>query len=112
MVVQIYVAPAYIHWNAGSGGVSGLAPLVDPGSDSGRVSLLFGERAYWLYLTGHRQGDLRRLIRQYGRDQSTVYPIGIYFGPGVGIYGSDVTAPIPYTETPNPLFHGCFDRNA
>lgn len=89
-----------------------LPTLSDPGTDSARVSLLFDERGYWLYLTGHRQGDLRRLIRQYHRQQEDVYPTGDYFAPGRGVYGSDVTAPIPSSETPNPYFHGCLDRNA
>jgi hypothetical protein len=103
-------------WNAGTGGVAGLRPLADPGADSARVSLLFRERAYWLFLTGHRQGDLRRLIRNYAsinpnvRSQSLVYPIGPYTAPGRGVYGSDVTAPIPPTEYANPLFHGCQSR--
>jgi hypothetical protein len=96
---------------AGTGGVSGLPPLSDPGSDTARVSLLFSERAYWLFLTGHRQGDLRRLVRNYGRSQQTVYPTGTYFG-GLGIYGLDVTLPVPEDEQPNPLFQGCLDRNA
>jgi hypothetical protein len=89
-----------------------LPTVSDPGIDSARVSLLFDERGYWLYLTGHRQGDLRRLIRQYHRAQDDVYPTGDYFAPGRGVYGSDVTAPIPSSETPNPYFHGCLDRNA
>lgn len=87
--------------------------LVDPGSDTARVSLTFQERAYWLYLTGHRQGDLRRLIRQYNRRQDQVYPTGPYFVPGAGSrYGSEVTAPIPGAEYANPLFHGCRSRGA
>lgn len=89
-----------------------LATLADPGTDSARVSLLFQERAYWLFLTGHRQGDLRRLIRQYGRRQDQVYPTGSYLAPGTGVYGSDVNAPIPTAEAINPLFHGCIDRGA
>lgn len=115
MVVLYYTYPITPQWSAGIGGVSGLAPLADPGNSAGdtaRVNLLFDERAYWLYLTGHRQGDLRRLVRQYHRDQSTVYPTGSYLAPGLGVYGTDVTAPIPSAETPNPYFHGCLDRNA
>jgi hypothetical protein len=75
------------------------------------VDTLFTERAYWLFLTGHRQGDLRRLVRNYGRPQDTVYPSGSYFG-GQGSYGSDVNLPIPANEQTNPLFHGCIDRRA
>ena len=113
-------------WNAGTGGVSGLAPLADSAAtmtsarDSGaaRVAELFHERAYWLFATGHRQGDLRRLIRQYGSEypqfqsDQRVYPTGVYNAPGNGRYGTDVTAPIPTTEYNNPNYHGCIDRNA
>lgn len=101
--------------SAGTGGVAGLPPLSDPGqvagSDSARVTLLFTERAYWLFLTGERQGDLRRLVRNYGRRQDAVYPTGPYYG-GLGAYGSDVNLPIPAEERSNPFFHGCLGRGA
>lgn len=99
-------------WHAGGGGVDGLAPLTDPGTPEARVDLVFRERAFWLYLTGHRQGDLRRLIRQYGRNSEMVYPTGLYPG-GYGVYGADVTAPIPSSERLyNPRYTGCFSRGA
>lgn len=99
-------------WHAGTGGMPGLAPLQDPGSSDARVNLLFSERAYWLFLTGHRQGDLRRLVRQYGRSESTVYPVGAYRGAH-DAYGADVNAPIPGDErVSNPRFTGCFGRGA
>jgi hypothetical protein len=98
-------------WNAGTGGVAGLKPLVDPGTPTARVDLLFAERAAWLFLTGTRQGDLRRLIRQYGRRQNQVYPTGNYPSSTI-LYGSDVTAPIPVAERQNPLFTGCLSRGA
>jgi len=89
-----------------------LPDTTDPGTGDSRVNLLFRERAFWLFLTGHRQGDLRRLIRQYGRDQSQVYPAGPYPG-GAGVYGSDVTTPIPALERQfNPQFAGCVSRGA
>jgi len=65
--VYYYVHPDSSSWSAGSGGVAELAALTDPGTAEARVDLLFRERAFWFFLTGHRQGDLRRLIRQYGR---------------------------------------------
>jgi hypothetical protein len=100
---------------AGTGGVAGLPPLSDPGpsaNDTARVNLLFAERASWLFMTGHRQGDVRRLIRQYGRTQDRVYPIGPYAAPGTGQYGTDVTVPVPPNERTNPYFHGCVDHQA
>jgi hypothetical protein len=97
---------------------SALAPLADPGTDSGRVSLMFRERAFWLFGAGTRLGDLRRLIRQYGRDQSTVFPTGPYangHNPGLPTpipnYGTDVdlTLPTPASgiTTTNPNYKGC-----
>lgn len=99
-------------WHAGTGGVAGLAPLGDPGASDARVNLVFQERGYWLFLTGHRQGDLRRLVREYGRDAEQVYPTGAYAG-GNGSYGTDVNFPIPATERVyNSKFTGCFSRGA
>jgi len=37
---------------------------------------LYRERAFWLYLTGRRLGDLRRLIKNYGRDPEAIFPAG------------------------------------
>jgi hypothetical protein len=100
-------------WNAGTGGFANLAPLTDPGTDSGRVSLLFSERAHWLFLTGYRQGDLRRLVRQYHRAQEAVYPTGPWGSSAISPYGSDVNAAVPASEQKaNPLYGGCVNRDA
>jgi hypothetical protein len=91
----------------------GLRPLTDPGSDTARVNLLFQERAYWLFLTGERQGDLRRLVRNYKRDPETVYPTGAYpMSAQFPRYGHDVSLNIPHTEYTNPRFTGCLSRGA
>jgi hypothetical protein len=90
--------------------VTGLAPLADPGSQAARISLHFHERAFWMFLTSHRLGDLRRLVRQYGRDQATVFPVGIDIK--LQAYGTDVNFPVSADEINNPNFHGCLNRNA
>lgn len=95
----------------------GLHPLTDPGAAftgqaaiDARIDLLFRERAFWLYLTGHRQGDLRRLVRStatggYGRNQRRVYPSGIYW---TGLpYGSTILLQVQKSERLNPKFKGC-----
>lgn len=94
-------------WNPGSGGVGGLAPLVDPGTDATRVDLLFRERAFWLFLTGRRLADLRRLVSFYGRQAETVFPTGPY--PLGGQYGTATSIVFPTElETPhNPAVTGC-----
>lgn len=87
-----------------------LPPLADPGSFDARVNLLFRERAFWLFLTGHRLGDLRRLVRQYGRAAESVFPTGTY-KDGLP-YGTSVNLTIPEAERNNPEYRGCLDRNA
>jgi hypothetical protein len=92
----------------------GLAPLSTPGTLDAAVDQLFSERAFWLYATGHRLGDMRRLIRQYGRDPETVFPTGDWFKGGL-TYGTDVNLPLPLRERNNPNVpdtpSGCLDRN-
>lgn len=82
-----------------------LAPLADPGTDAERVDLLFRERAFWMYLTGHRLGDLRRLVRQYGRAADSVFPTGLYKDGRQ--YGTATHMTIPFSETLNPNFSAC-----
>ncbi|HET7585929.1 MAG TPA: hypothetical protein VFK13_13515 [Gemmatimonadaceae bacterium] len=87
----------------------GLSDLSDPGSPEGRVDLLFKERAYWMYLTAHRLGDMRRLVRQYGRAITDVFPTGDY-PKGGAPYGNEVNLPIPIDERNNPNSQGCTSR--
>jgi starch-binding outer membrane protein, SusD/RagB family len=79
-----------------------LPPLTLQVGATAQQDQLFKERAYWLFLTSHRLGDLRRLIRQYGRAANTVFPIGPYFKGGV--YGTDVNSPVPQQEQNNPKY--------
>lgn len=91
-----------------------------PAARAGQVDLLFRERGYNMWLTSHRVGDFRRLIRQYGRAANTVFPTGVYptlgAQKGVGRYVDDVNFPIPFEESNNPQFSKaggqCIDRAA
>src|SRR5690606_26167698 len=78
-----------------------LSPLTDTGQSRTQLEdLHFSERAFWFFSTGHRLGDMRRLIRQYGRNANSVFPSGPYFKGGS--YGTDVNFPIPIEEDNNP----------
>jgi hypothetical protein len=89
----------------------GLDDLDEPGTQAEAEDLLFSERAFWLFATGHRLGDMRRLIRQYDRTEDEVFPSGTYIKGGS--YGTDVNLPIPRSEHNNPgAQNGCLDRNA
>lgn len=94
-------------YHAGTGGVAGLAPLTDPGTNASRVNLLFRERAFWLFATGHRLGDLRRLVRQYGVAVDSVYPNGAYFKGAPTFFGTSTELPVPFQERNNPNYKGC-----
>jgi len=89
-----------------------LAPLTLAGTPAAQADQLFKERAYWLYLTSHRLGDLRRLVRQYSRSAESVFPSGSYHKSGT--YGTDVNSPIPQAEDNNPNFDraGCVATQA
>ena len=93
-------------------GLNTLPPLVDPVVPADRVKQFMTERAFWLWLTGHRLGDMRRMVRYYQLPANTVFPIGqtIQGDP----YGTEVNLPIPFQEENNPQFPtgACIDRNA
>ena len=82
-----------------------------PATPAAQVDLLYSERAFWLYLTGRRLGDVRRLIRNYARAPETVLPTGVY--PLGSVYGT-ATA-IPFVQANEQQFNphitsGCTTR--
>lgn len=93
-------AAALATLNAARATKAGLAPLADAGTADARLKQLFRERAFWQYSRGYRTGDLRRLIRQYGQSQATVFPTGAWHKGGN--YGTDVDMPVPQAEQNNP----------
>jgi hypothetical protein len=70
-----------------------------------RARTLFRERAFSLWLTAHRVGDLRRMQRHFGFAQDQIWPIGADMRGNQ--YGDDVSMDIPLEERNNPLFTGC-----
>jgi hypothetical protein len=80
-----------------------MGPVADPGTPAGRVSLMFRERAFALFGTAHRVGDLRRLVRQYGRGVNAAFPTGAYHKDNLtrGDQGSII---VPQTEENNPNY--------
>lgn len=104
-------------WLPGEGGVGGLPTLSDPALEplpSGksandvRVDLVFKERAYWMFGTGHRVGDLRRLVRQYGRTPDAVYPVGVHSTVSSFVYARNWVLETPLDERDsNPNYNGC-----
>jgi starch-binding outer membrane protein, SusD/RagB family len=90
--------------------VPSMPDLTDPGTPDARINLLFREKAFWTFARGQRLGDLRRLVRQYGRAATDVFPEGVHFK--AGNFGSDVNLPVVTDEENNPNFTGCLDRNA
>jgi len=92
-----------------------MTALVDPGTQVGRENLLFREKAFWTFSRGQRLGDLRRLIRDYGRaaDGSNTggFPIGQHYKGGV--FAGDLNLPVTTDEQiGNPNFTACLDRKA
>jgi hypothetical protein len=90
-----------------------LPPLAAPATQRAAEDLFFREKAFWEFGRGFRLGDMRRLIRQYGRTQDQVFPVGVHYRGGN--YGVDVNLPVTQAEENNPALEGkaaCIDRNA
>lgn len=83
--------------------IAAMPPLTDPGTEAGRRDLIFREKGFWLFGTGHRYPDMRRMMRQYGMTANQVFPNGntwqINRAPG---YGNDIVFRTPTAETFNP----------
>jgi hypothetical protein len=89
-----------------------MAALTAPTTQNDAINLFFREKAFWTFSRGQRLGDLRRLIRLYGRaaDGSDTFPSGAFFKGGT--YSTDVNFPVSVDEQNNPEFKACTDRKA
>ncbi len=96
--------------NLGTFTPAALPALPAPANRDAAIDVYFREKAFWVFGRGQRMGDLRRLIRQYGRSQANVFPAGQFFKGGN--YGSDVNFPVTVDELNNPEFTACLNRNA
>ncbi len=78
-----------------------MAPLAVPASAALAATLFFREKAFWTFGRGTRLGDLRRLMRQYGRTHDAVFPTGVYFKTSAQ-YVSEANLQISSLEATNP----------
>ena len=82
---------------------AGLPVITDTGQTFDElVDLHFAERAYWLWQTSHRLGDLRRLVLQYDRTPQSVYPITATVQGET--MGNHLTLRVPFDERANPSY--------
>jgi len=105
--------PRFLELHNGVRATVGLGPLdpieIGTMTQVQREDLHFQERAYWLWLTSRRLGDLRRLMWDYGRLQEHLFPVGQHHRGGS--YGTDTNFPIPFDEQNNPLAAECITRD-
>jgi len=91
----------------------GLDSLIDPGTTALRVDMIYRERAFWLFMTGRRLGDMRRLVKNYGRDPESVFPTGRWLGGTRDGYGTATSIPFNFANQHryNPyITTGCTSR--
>jgi starch-binding outer membrane protein, SusD/RagB family len=86
-----------------------LPDTTDPGTANGRVDLLYRERAFWLFATGHRLGDLRRLMTVYGRAAETLFPTGAALGGARFETATSLPFNPSIEQVYNPAVVGCTD---
>ncbi len=67
---------------------SAMPQLAVPATQAAAVALFFREKAFWTFGRGQRQGDMRRLVRQWGPGSAAnlaqfsvdkVFPLGDYY---------------------------------
>jgi len=101
-------------WLGSAKQTTAMGALGAPATHTAMIDLFFREKAFWQWGRGWRSNDLRRLMRQYGRAQTAVFPMGNIannaFFKG-GVYGTDITFPVTSDEAPNPKYAGCLDKN-
>ncbi len=88
----------------------GLGDLVAPANKADAVEMIFDERASWFYLQATRLGDMRRLVRYYGKSTFNVYPSGPYSRGGLVTtrYGeATVFTPDESEYSHNYRYQGC-----
>jgi hypothetical protein len=78
-------------------------------NNTSRMKTHFRERAFWMFSTGHRLGDMRRMVRQYAYPADSIYPRGTYYKGGA--FGTALMLPVPFEEINNPNFTQCTNRN-
>jgi len=84
----------------------GLAPIDLSGMTTDQlIDYHFTERALWLYSSGHRHGDMRRLINVYNRNVEDVFPWGTSIQNVE--YSTIISFLIPQSEANNPNFEEC-----
>jgi len=74
-------------------------------NNTSRMKTNFRERAFWMFSTGHRLGDMRRMVRQYAYPADSIYPRGGYYKGGT--FGTALMLPVPFEEVNNPNFTQC-----
>jgi len=74
-------------------------------NNTSRMKTNFRERAFWMFSTGHRLGDMRRMVRQYAYPADSIYPRGGYYKGGT--FGTALMLPVPFEEVNNPNFAQC-----
>jgi starch-binding outer membrane protein, SusD/RagB family len=93
----------------GNFAVPTMTALAVPTTKAAAIDIFFREKAFWQFARGTRLGDLRRLMRQYGRAEADVFPEG-GFHKTPFTFGDDVNLPVTDNEKTNPKFQGCTDR--
>jgi len=89
----------------------GLAPLAAAATPKAQMQQLLTERAYWMWVTGHRLGDWRRVLRPpynqapFSFVAGDVYPFGTSeFGP---VISTSLEFPTPLYTNANPNYKAC-----
>jgi starch-binding outer membrane protein, SusD/RagB family len=89
-------------------GTVGLGPLPDSSAAGPKAEIqqLLTERAFWMYVTGHRLGDWRRVLRPPYSAPPYSFVINDVYAGGTQL-STTLELPTPQTVNPNPNYVPC-----
>jgi hypothetical protein len=101
-----YAGARTIMTNLRAGIGLGAAPDSSGATPKGQMLELLKERAYWMYVTAHRLGDWRRVLRPPYNATPFSFVTGDVYPIGVGLQAT-LEFPTPTLTNPNPNFVAC-----
>jgi hypothetical protein len=84
----------------------GLAPLPPAAGSKNQILQVLSERAFWMYVTGHRLGDMRRVLRAPYNAAPFSFVQSDVYGTGPGL-SPTLEFPTPQLTNPNPNYVAC-----
>jgi starch-binding outer membrane protein, SusD/RagB family len=104
-IMQALRAGSGLDWTSSDTAETNLHNL-GGGTAKQQMQQLLSERAYWMWVTGHRLGDWRRMLRAPYNAAPFSFATGDVYPTGGGLFNI-LEFPTPLLTNPNPNYKAC-----